>query len=221
MNSEQQQLKPPLTRVFVLLLCLVQTLAYAQVDLGPADTTICDGFSITLDAGDFGPDAFYIWNVTGNDGQFLTVDIAGTYTVAVLDSLGDPVGNDEITINVQKVEVDLGGDSQICAGAGRTLDAGYPGSTYLWNTGDTTQTIVATEEQQYNVLVETPEGCTGSGSVVVEVFDVGLDLGGDTHLCPDGEQLDLVAQGGPDANYSWSTGETTSTPIRLRLPSRA
>ncbi len=207
-----KQLWPSIMKVIlVVLLCLAQATAYAQVDLGPADTTICDGFTITLDAGAFGPDASYFWNVAGNDGQFLTVGIAGTYSVAVLDGQGNPVGNDEITINVQKVEVNLGGDGQICAGAGRTLDAGFPGSTYLWNTGATTQTIVATEEQQYSVQVETPEGCTGSGSAVVEVFDVGLDLGGDTYLCPDGELLDLVAQGGPDASYSWNTGETTST----------
>ncbi len=198
----------PFKMVLLLAMLMVYTCANGQVNLGPADTTICAGTSITLDAGFYSQGNTYVW-AGGHDQRLYTVSEAGTYSVTVQAADGNVIGSDQITVTLQAVNVNLGGDSQLCGGNSRTLDAGWPGSTYLWSTGAITNTITVTEENQYTVTVTTPEGCTGTGSAVVEVFDAGLNLGQDTYLCPDGEQLELTAQGGPDATYQWSTGATT------------
>lgn len=58
---------------------------YPVVDLGN-DTTICEGDSLTLDAGS-GLTA-YLWSPSNWTLQTLTVDEAGTYAVSVTDSVG-------------------------------------------------------------------------------------------------------------------------------------
>lgn len=49
--------------------------------------------------------------------------------------------------------VNLGSDTSIFIGQSLLLDAGNPGSNYLWSTGDTTQTIIVSESGNYEVTV--------------------------------------------------------------------
>jgi hypothetical protein len=49
--------------------------------------------------------------------------------------------------------VNLGPDTTILQGQSLTLDAGNPGSDYLWSTGQTTQTIEVTQAGNYSVTV--------------------------------------------------------------------
>ncbi len=107
-----------------------------------------------------------------------------------------------------------------------------PGHTYLWSTGETTQTIEVSESNFYSVVVTSEAGCTAS----IEIFVAPpylADIGGDQSVCQD-ETLRLDA--GVNANnYRWfvddvqqmaSTGQNfnvdTSTPgvftIRVEVP---
>ena len=45
------------------------------------------------------------------------------------------------------------------------LDAGNPGCTYLWNTGETTQHILAERYGAYSVTITTQEGCSINGTI--------------------------------------------------------
>lgn len=67
---------------------------YPEVDLGN-DTTIYQGESLILDAGNAG--AAYLWN-TGATTQTIEVTVAGTYSVTVTTDCGDDA--DEIEVNV-------------------------------------------------------------------------------------------------------------------------
>jgi hypothetical protein len=51
------------------------------------------------------------------------------------------------------IEVDLGPDLFFCDGESAILDAGNPGYSFLWSTGETTQTIEVTESGEYWVEV--------------------------------------------------------------------
>jgi hypothetical protein len=53
--------------------------------------------------------------------------------------------------------IELGSDTSIC-GTDFVLDAGNPGSLYLWSTGETTQTINVTASGTYSVFVSNSEG---------------------------------------------------------------
>ena len=82
-------------------------------------------------------------------------------------------------------EVDLGGDNLVyCIFENAILDAGNPGATYSWSTGDTTQHIslvttgLAYDEQVISVEVTNEYGCRGIATTTV-IFDfdacVGID----------------------------------------------
>jgi hypothetical protein len=73
--------------------------------------------------------------------------------------------------------VDLGNDTSFCAqdGTGLLLDAGNPGSTYFWSTGDTSQTLsvdtlsVGYGDHTISVEVTTAEGCISNDEISVDV----------------------------------------------------
>ncbi len=69
-----------------------------HVDLG-ADTTICEGESLTLNAGD--PGVAYIWSGSNNTTNTMVVSTPGSYAVQVTDTNGCS-GIDVIQVNVQK-----------------------------------------------------------------------------------------------------------------------
>ncbi len=131
-----------------------------------ADTTICAGESITLDADNAGLD--FEWN-DASIGQTLEVSTSGTYYVTVTD--GDCSTTDTIVVTVQDLPiVDLGTDVSICEGASITLDAGNAGADYLWNDNSTNQTLVVTDEGTYSVMV-TEGTCFASDTVEVSYLD--------------------------------------------------
>lgn len=65
--------------------------------------------------------------------------------------------------------VDLGADVTACEFVEQLLDAGNPGATYLWSTGETTQSITAWDPGIYHVSV-TRDGCTGTDTVIVNLI---------------------------------------------------
>ena len=104
--------------------------------------------------------------------------------------------------------VNLGSDSILCPGDSITLDAGSPGSTYLWSTGETLQTITVDSSAIYWVTVN--NGCAETDSIDITVLNL-LTLGNDTNLC-NGQTLTINATN-PGNNYLWSTGETSRSII--------
>ncbi len=79
-----------------------------------------------------------------------------------------------VTVNAIPV-VNLGSDQTICDTTTITLDAGNPGSTYIWSTGGTSQTedILGSDLtiglNTVSVDVTSAAGCTGTGSVDITV----------------------------------------------------
>ena len=129
------------------------------------DTILCPGESIVLDA-TTSPVGFINWS-GGSGDPTLTVTSEGTYYVTITTSVGC-TGSDSVTINYSDISVDFGSDTlDLFNGNPLTLDAGNPGATYLWNTGDGTQTISVNTPGTFDVTVTDLYGCSASGSVVV------------------------------------------------------
>jgi PKD repeat protein len=176
------------------------------VNLGN-DTTICAGSSITLDAGNH-PGATYEWAPNGETTQSITVDKEDTYIVTVTQNGCKSIDAIHVSV-VPALTVNLGNDTTICAGNSVVLDAGNPGATYLWSTGETTRTISAGTAGTYNVTVS-KGSCSGSGSIKIDVSTtIPVSLGNDTTICT-GSSITLDA-GYPGASYSWSTTATSQT----------
>ena len=175
------------------------------VNLGPNDTTVCD--LITLDAGNSG--ATFVWSEPGQFGQTLDVTQSGQYFVTV-NLLGcESSDTIDVTVNAGPV-LDLGQDLTSCVDV--TLDAGNPGSTYVWSTGATTQTITVTPpstgSDTITVVVTNAALCDASDEIVISAgVDPLVDLGDPRTAC---DSLVLDA-GNPGSTFTWSTGDITQS----------
>ncbi len=121
------------------------------------DTTICQGSTLTLDAGS-GTGLTYLWNNSAT-AQTIDVTTAGTYHVTV--SNGTCSASDTIVVAVSALPVvNLGNDTTDCLNGGPiTLTAGTStANTYLWSTGVTTPSISATTSGTYHVTVTNAAG---------------------------------------------------------------
>lgn len=172
------------------------------------DTTVCQGNPVTLDALNVG--STYNWS-NGLHTQQITVTNPGTYWVQVIN--GSCTLSDSIDVFVNPLPVvNLGNDTVLCPGSLLLLDAGNPGSTYLWSSGAVTQTFTPPLNNNlpavHSVTVTDANGCQGRDSMEISYMRQ-LTLGNDATLC-DQPSLTLDATT-PNATYNWSTGETTPT----------
>lgn len=135
------------------------------LDLGP-DLTSC--VDVPLDAGNAG--ATYLWS-TGETTQAITVTppVTGSDTISVsVTNAALCEASDEIIISagVDPV-VDLGPDTSECDSV--VLDAGIPGATYTWSSGQTTQMVTVTTSGTYSVDVIDGSGCDATDTIEVTV----------------------------------------------------
>lgn len=143
---------------------------------------ICLGASTQLFASAGGGDSTgyeYSWTsnppgfTSASPDPFVSPAVATTYTVSVTDGFNTVNGSTQVSIYPQPV-IHLGpADSTVCMYDTLTLDAGNPGSAYLWSNGATTRTIkvgsagIGFDIQSYTVEVTSADGCTGEGSITV------------------------------------------------------
>lgn len=156
------------------------------VDLG-RDTIFCAG-TLLLDAGQHSG-ASYLWQ-DGSQNQTFNVTQSGTYYVTVTNSCGLRQDTIQVLITGPPVAV-LGTTVRYCENNTLTLNAQNPGSTYQWNTGDTTQRITVSSPGFYWVTITNDCG-TASDTVEAvpeEPLD-SLELGPDTTICQ-GDTLEL------------------------------
>ena len=103
----------------------------------------------------------------------------------------------------------LGPDISYCPDESVTLDAGAGMTSYLWNTGATTQTLVTSTPGIYWVTV-TQELCVLSDTLEIAHYPVTpVNLGADTALCQ-GQEITFDAGEGY-RTYEWQDGSTRQT----------
>ncbi|MCE3279366.1 MAG: hypothetical protein K0S44_1557 [Bacteroidetes bacterium] len=168
--------------------------------LGP-DTILCAGQSITLNA--FVSGASNVWS-NGSTSSSINVNSAGSYWVTTTVSfcqLSD-------TINIGYVPhpvVSLPSTFDLCPGDTTTLDAGNTATSYIWSTGDTTQTISVSNGGTFIVIASNFQ-CSATDTTLVNAVQP-VSWNEENSLC-DVEKYSLDA-GVSASSYLWSTGETT------------
>lgn len=102
----------------------------------------------------------------------------------------------------------LGADVLKCPLDSVTLDAGYGKYSYLWSTGDTTQTITVTAPGTYWVVADNGDCFVSDTININDHYILPVDLGNDTAIC-NGSPFTL-SPSGSYFSYLWSTGDTTA-----------
>ncbi|MDQ3190420.1 MAG: choice-of-anchor J domain-containing protein [Bacteroidota bacterium] len=158
---------------------------------------------VFLNAGN--PGSTYNWQ-DGSTNSTLTAASSGYFWVDVSNS--GCVARDSVLITISPTPVvNLGNDSALCGTL--ILDAGNAGSTYNWNTAETTQTINADTSGTYRVVVTTPDGCTNADTIIVYVTPAPLsNLAQNISTCDNSYILNAANTG---STYLWSNSLTSQT----------
>jgi len=192
---------------------------FAKADFTFAYDTVCPGYSLAFNGSS--PYTAIAWNWNFDDtasanntdttqNPLHSFSDTGVYNVQLIITGACKTDTVIKTIVVEPntMVVSIGSDTILCYGASITLDANNSGSTYLWSTSDTTQTVIA-DTGTYYVQV-TDKGCIKSDTITISQFaEIVVNLGNDTAICK-GDSIVLDA-GNSGNSYLWSTSDTTQT----------
>lgn len=136
---------------------------------------LCSGDSVNFSDSSIGDVTNWNWVFEGGSPETSTLQNpkviyqqAGTYytkQVVSNSTASDSVlTSNYITVSAAPV-VSLGNDTILLAGTTLVLDAENSGSQYVWNNGNTSQTIAASMDGVYSVIVTDQKGCTGTDEI--------------------------------------------------------
>jgi hypothetical protein len=185
--------------------------------------SLCLGGSTSLHASVIGGSGSYTYLWTSDPVGFTSTEsdpmvnplVTTIYYVEITD--GEIIVENNITIAVVSLPViNLGQDFSACAGNQSVLDAGPGFASYLWNTGETSQSITITDAGTYWVEVANNFGCSKRDSVVFTINPLPeVSLGSDQNMCEG--SLFVLSAGTGFASYLWNTGATADH-ISVNLP---
>ncbi len=184
---------------------------YPVVHPNLPDTTVCQGTPVTLNS------ANGLTNVTWSTGATtasINVSTSGTYWYSATDANGCSVSSDTalVTFTQTPVVAPTASPDTICQGGSSTLAANATGTnlTYVWNTTETTPTILVGTAGTYSVTVSSGN-CSATGSITVyQNNHPPVTLNNDTTVCA-GTAIVVSPSGSPYVSYAWSNGQTTAT----------
>lgn len=174
---------------------------------------LCNGEQIVLRASK--GFVSYLWS-NGAVADSIIVASSGTYSVTVVGVGGCTGKSDDVSVTIQtdpKPQPDIiASDTVLCAGDSAILTLS-PSSfqSYVWSTGETSNTISVRTPGLYWANVVDDNGCTGTSDTiqigVVSLPNANISASGSTSFCKGGN-VELSVAAGP-YTYRWSTGETT------------
>ncbi len=124
-----------------------------------------DGTATVSTTGGTAPIGF-VWSNTQTNSSISNLAV-GVYSVTATDATGCTGSATSIVTEPAQLTFALGNDVSVCEGTIVTVDAGPGYSTYVWSSGETTQTITPTVSATYFVTVTNSNGCSASDDVVV------------------------------------------------------
>ena len=155
------------------------------------------------------PGATYAWSITNgtivgsSTSNVVTFDASATNPVTLNLSVfvaSCPTATNSAVVNVSTpaATISASGPTSFCPGGSVTLTANA-GSSYLWSTGATTQSIVVSTNDNVTVQVTNAAGCTATSSPTVVTLFGGaitptISAGGPTTFCAGGSVALISSQ---------------------------
>ena len=181
-----------------------QTVSLMEQTVVSGNDHICSGQSTTLSASGSGS---YAWS-NGASTSFITVNTPGNYTVTVTLPNGC---SSSATVNVSVGTTPTPtvlGNTTLCQGQTTTLTANG-GTSYLWNNGNTNNSINVTQSGVYTVTATNVEGCSATANVTVTVNPLpNVNISGNSSFCQ-GDNVTLTATGA--GTYVWNNTFTNAS----------
>ncbi len=173
-------------------------------------TIFCQGNDVTLSSS---AGNSYLWSSGATD-QDITVTVSGNYSVTITNASNcSATSVMPVTVLTTTASITPSGSTTICQGNTVALTAN-PGSSYLWSTAATTQSIVVNQTGSYTVYVSNTCGSDTSSPVNVLVnstptFSVTV-INASACTLSDGSATANASSGTPPYSYTWSNGGTTA-----------
>ncbi|MBK9335647.1 MAG: T9SS type A sorting domain-containing protein [Lewinellaceae bacterium] len=162
----------------------------------------------------------FTWSNGANTQE--VADLApGTYTVEVIDNTNCADVLQIVITEPAELEANASATAETFIGANDGTATAIPSGgtgdyTWLWNTGETTQTIENLPPATYTVTVQDENGCTDVQTVIVNAFDCAVSaqpiVANATCSGQNNGTASVALTGGTEPyTYLWSNGETTAT----------
>ena len=199
--------------------CIGNTALYTTSLYADPDTSVtvsgsldfCSYEDVTLTAAS---GQSYLWS-NGDTSQSVTVNMAGAYYAVVITADGcvDSTSVYSTTIFPDAdISVAASGALDFCSYEDVTLTAAA-GQSYLWNTGDTSQSITSTQAGSYSFIATTINGCVDTSAVYSTTIFADADTSvavSQTLFCASDSAILTAA---PGQSYLWNNGDTTQVSI--------
>ncbi len=192
------------------------TVAPSLTSNAGTDKTICAGDSVVLNGSGGGN---YSWSTAaGLSSTTVSNPKASpasttTYYLTVSSGSCSDIDSVKVTVNTAPPtpSITASGPLSFCQGDSVVLSTAAS-TSYLWNTGETTQSITVKESGNFTVAVQNSNGCSAySAATTVTVNPLpgaSIIANGGTTFCQ-GDSVTLTANNG--TSYVWSSGETTKS----------
>ena len=185
----------------------VQVISAPDVQFS-GNNTICYGQNTTITASG---GTSYTWN-NGSNNSAITVSPTSTTTYYVTVSAGSCQTADSIQVIVNPLPTaTITGSNSVCEGQSITLTASG-GTSYLWNTSETNNTINVSPTSTTNYTVTVTDNTTQCSATANHTVSVNpnptITFSGNTSICENASTT-ITASGGDQ--YNWNTGETTNS----------
>ncbi len=200
----------------------------AVVQNSPVSASVGDVLNVLCNGGTTGSatampaggnsDYDFVWS-TGDMTATVNNLVAGTYSVVVTDGENCTASASVVIGQPPVLAPNASATHQTAAnvndGTATANPTGGTGDfTYLWNNGETTQTITGLAPGSYQVVVTDENGCTAAQSVTVNAFDCALSVSSSatniTCFGANNGTAEIAVVGGNDpVTYTWSNGANT------------
>lgn len=169
---------------------------------------LCEGSFIQLDAGSAGTS--YSWS-TGEPTEVVNISVEGIYSVTV----SNDCFTDSFYVDVKRYSnvLNLGDDQVICLGENAVFSANlesYPFASFLWSTGETTESIESGLTGIYKLTLTSTECPQLEDSVLLTVNNPQVNFNMDTLFVVTYPAL-LQPVISNATSYIWSDNSTDST----------
>ncbi len=182
------------------------------------NSPICDNQTLNLGSSVLGDAPFtYTWTGAGTIGSpnasstTITGATSSDYTLTVSNACGTATAVATATVNAAPtISVN---SATICAGNSATLTATGTSSSYVWNTAETTASIVVTPTTSpvsFTVMGTSTNSCSATAIATVIVNALPSVSVNSASICA-GNSATLTATGA--VSYAWNTGQSTTSII--------